>query len=273
MSERDNMDLTPEELRIQEDLRGLGEVRADAAFQAKLREQFTSGDIDTSSGTAPAAEVVPMPKRSTRWAWVAVPALAAVLAFVLLSGGGDPTWKMQDVRGTGTVTAEPFVIQADDREQVADFVEPGARLALSEGVELDIILDGVVVFGAVGPADFTLPEDDAEGPYVVTVHEGEFRTVTGPKFEGRELLLLTTEGRVEITGTSVAVFKNPDVTCVCVLEGTAKIGKDQDHLDTVPAGMRKVMFADGRDPMIVPIEPGHGASLKVFDDDNADVFK
>ncbi|MFT5234181.1 MAG: ferric-dicitrate binding protein FerR (iron transport regulator), partial [Candidatus Krumholzibacteriia bacterium] len=128
--------------------------------------------------------------------------------------------------------------------------------------------------GVVGPIDFTLPTEPHDEPYnyAVNVHRGEFRIKTGPDFAGRQITMTTSEGQVEIIGTTIAVFKNDDVTCVCVLEGTASIGKDDEHMDPVPAGMRKVMFADGRDPVIIPIEPAHEASLIDFEKITAHIF-
>lgn len=285
MSERENMDLTPEEERIRESLRGLGEVRADEAFRARLRAQFVSGGLAADSGTesptaadpaapAPAPRVVALPARRRRWPLILVPAIAAALTVIFL-GGGDPTWQLQDVQGTGSITINGQSADAGDRAAIAALVVPLARISVPEGVQIDLVLDGVMVVGVAGPADFTLPDapKDKDPVYAATVHEGDFRIKTGPEFPGCEALLLTTEGRVEITGTTVAVFKNADVTCVCVLEGTAQIGRDDTHLDPVSGGMRKVMFADGRDPMIMPIEPDHARALQEFEDRNAGTFR
>ncbi len=279
MSERDNMNLTPEERRLQESIRDLGEVRADDAFVAKLREQFVSGEIVGSAETTDAepATVSVLPTRTRRslrpWAMAALPAIAAVLIFVIF-GAQDPVWQLEDVRGTGTVTVNGRSVQATERAAVAALISPEARISVPEGVQLDVVLDGVLVVGVAGPADFTLPANPTEGPYVyqATIHDGEFRIKTGPKFAGREALLLTAEGRVEITGTTIAVYKNADLTCVCILEGTAMIGKDRDHLDAISAGMRKVMFADGREPLIIPIEPDHKDGLIEFEGYNDDTF-
>lgn len=273
MSERENMDLTPEQQRIQASLRGLGEVRADDAFRARLREQFVSGELAADSGAA--AEVVTLPRRRPRraWAMAALPAIAAVLVIIFL-GGRDVVWQLEDVRGTGIMSVNGHEVKADERSAVAGLIGSGARIAVPAGVEVDVVLGKILVMGVAGPADFTLPDSPQEEPYLyqATIHEGEFRVKTGPRFPGREVLLLTTEGRVEITGTTVAVFKDTDVTCVCVLEGTALIGKDSEHLDAVSAGMRKVMFGDGREPMIIPIEPGHRDGLLEFEEYNADTF-
>ena len=79
MNERDDMNLTPEERQIQDAIRGLGDVRADADFQARLRRDFISGDI------AAAGPAVPQSGKVARWSWFAAPALAAgwLLAFTL----------------------------------------------------------------------------------------------------------------------------------------------------------------------------------------------
>jgi len=287
MSERENRDLTPEELRMQESVRGLGEVRADDAFGEKLRQQFMSGEIaattettETEAGAeasepeAPRIVNLPEQSRRRRRLLAVLPAIAAVFAIIFFNSG-DPVWQLEEVRGTGTVTANNVTVDAADSEAVANLIAPEARISVPAGVQLDIVLDGVMVVGLAGPADFTLPANpqDKHFAYQATVYEGEFRVKTGPKFPGNEMLLLTTEGRVEITGTSIAVYKDAEVTCVCVLEGTAMIGKDRDHLDAIPAGMRKVMFADGSDPLIIPIEAGHKDNLIEFEGYNEDTFE
>jgi ferric-dicitrate binding protein FerR (iron transport regulator) len=283
MSERDNMDLTPEERQLQQSVRDLGEVRANDAFRAKLREQFVTGEFaetaETPTAETPAAETpkiveLPPQRRSRRRFLAVLPAMAAVLAIVIFSGD-DPEWKMADVRGIGTVTVNSQTVDVTDSDAVANLIVPSARISVPEGVQLDVVLDGVMVVGVAGPADFTLPDnpDGDEYAYAATVHRGEFRIKTGPKFPGSEVLILTSEGRIEITGTTIAVYKNDEVTCVCVLEGTALIGKDGDHMDAISAGMRKVMFADGSDPAIIPIEPGHKAGLIEFEGYNQDTFE
>ncbi len=277
MSERDNMNLTPEERQMQESVRDLGEVRADDAFRAKLRQQFVSGEIAEGETTAEAEapKIVEMPpqKRRRRGFLAVLPAMAAMLAIIFFNGG-DPEWEMKDVRGTGTVTVNEQTVDAADRDAVANLIVPQAHISVPEGVQLDIVLDGVLVVGVAGPAEFTLPDnpDGDDYAYQTTVHKGEFRIKTGPEFPGSQVLILTTEGRIEITGTTIAVYKNDEVTCVCVLEGTALIGKDGAHLDAIGAGMRKVMFVDGSEPAIIPIEPGHEHGLLEFEGYNEHTF-
>jgi len=277
MSERENMDLSPEELRIQASVRGLDEVRAEDAFREKLRQQFVSGDFEDSAEpnvSAASAEIVGSPRRKRRsWGFAIVPAIAAMLAIIFL-GGNEPGWELSALRGEGTLIINGVAVEASDFAAVARLIEPEARVVVPEGLEVDVLLDGVIVFGVVGPVDFTVPNEPAKAPYnyAVNVHHGEFRIKTGPDFEGRQMVMTTSDGQTEIVGTTIAIFKNADLTCVCILEGTASVGKDDDHMDAVPAGMRKVIFADGRDPLIIPIESGHETSLIAFKKVTAHIF-
>jgi hypothetical protein len=285
MSERDDRNLTPEEERqLGDSLRALGEVRADEAFRARLRGQFVAGTIPESESTGgPVASdaVVPpiraLPRRRSLprpWAMAALPAIAAALVLIFL-GGGEPHWRVLDVRGDGDVTVAGRAVSAADRGAVASAMDSGVRVTLPEGVELDLALGDVMVLGAAAATDFELPRAPSGSPvrYEVRVHRGDLMFKSGPDFPGREMMLSTTEGRIEITGTTVAVYKDDEVTCVCVLEGTARIGRDDSHMEPIPAGMRKVMFADGREPLIIPIEPGHRDGLLRFESRNEKTFK
>ncbi len=266
MSERNDMNLTPEERRLQEAIRGLGEVRADDGFRDRLRGQFISGNF---------GEVVPLGKKSNRrrlWG-TAISSMAAILAFLLLSSG-DPAWTLKSVSGTGSILVNGHSVDASDFEGLKALVEPGARFVVPATAELELRLGKVMVFGIIRDSDVTIPtnpEGDDTG-YTATVTVGELLVKTGPAFPGEELLILTSEGRIELTGTTIAVNKGDGFTCVCVLEGTARIGKDEADLEDVAAGYRKVMFADGSPSIIVDIEVGHEKDLTDFESRNEDAF-
>jgi ferric-dicitrate binding protein FerR (iron transport regulator) len=82
----------------------------------------------------------------------------------------------------------------------------------------------------------------------------------------------TAEGNTEITGTAVSVYKGNDFTCVCVLEGTARIGKDEAHMENVAGGLSKVMFSGDQPSIVHAIEPQHKEELLKFLDRNKGVF-
>ena len=266
MSERNDMTLTPEERRLQEAIRGLAEVRADDGFSERLRSQFISGNY---------GEVVPLEKKSNRrrlWG-AAISSLAAMIAFLLLFSG-DPSWTLKSVTGTGSIEVNGQSVDATDFEGLKDLVKPGARFVVPATAELELRLGKVMVFGIIRDSDVTIPAkpEGDETRFTATVTLGELLVKTGPAFPGEELLILTSEGRIELTGTTIAVNKGDGFTCVCVLAGTARIGKDKADLEDIPAGMRKVMFADGSPSIIVDIEIGHEKDLTDFETRNEDAF-
>jgi ferric-dicitrate binding protein FerR (iron transport regulator) len=279
MSERNDMNLTPEELRLQEAVRGLGEVRPDDAFRERLRAEFVSGEIENqenAEGEAPAEDnIVPLDRGGNRnRLWVAaIPVLAAILAFVFFMGG-DPGWELKSVTGTGTIAIDGQTVDAADFDAVADLIEPGARIVVPATAELELILGDVMVFGIIRDSDVTIPaaKSGDGATFTANVTHGELLVKTGPGFPGEHLLITTSEGRIELTGTTIAVNKGDGFTCVCVLEGTALIGKDQADLEEVGAGYRKVMFASDEPSMIVDIEPGHEKDLTDFEARNEEAF-
>ena len=94
----------------------------------------------------------------------------------------------------------------------------------------------------------------------------------GPGFPGHQLRVQTSEGYIEVTGTAVSVYKSKDFTCVCVLEGKARIGKDEARMENVAGGLSKVMFSGDRPSVVHAIEPQHKEELLEFLDRNKGVF-
>ena len=172
----------------------------------------------------------------------------------------------------------------NDMESLAAYIPMDCRQAMVRGKDLPDRTSGAALFADIsgftpltealvkelgprrGVEELTRQLNLVYGALIAEVHHGELRIKTGPGFRGAELQILTTEGRIEITGTVVSVYKGEGFTCVCVLEGTAKIGMDKADLEEIPAGMRKVMFADGRPPMVTEIQPQHEAGLMEFEE-------
>ena len=69
---------------------------------------------------------------------------------------------------------------------------------------------------------------------------------------------------IEVTGTVFSVVCDEGVTCVCVLEGKIRVGRDASDMEEVPAALRKVMFRDGRTPLIMESAPEHREGLEGF---------
>jgi ferric-dicitrate binding protein FerR (iron transport regulator) len=271
MTDERQTDRAEQERRIREAIRSADVVRADSAFRERLKLEFIDGTI-----TEPAVQPEkPRPRQLLRWWWILVPAAAAVLLFALFLPSPAPTWAVQAMHGEGRIEIDGRILQMDDPVLVAGALGAGGNVRLIEGGSIDLLLDDRLLLELDEGADVTLPVPPERGiraTLISEVRHGELRIKTGPGFPGTELHILTTESRTEIVGTIVSVYKGKGLTCVCVLEGTARIGADETRLEEIPQGMRKVMFGDGRPPMVTEIEPQHEAGLLEFEERYRDFF-
>ena len=65
-------------------------------------------------------------------------------------------------------------------------------------------------------------------------------------------------------GTIIAVYKGEGYTCVCVLEGTVRVGLDEADLEEIPHEMLKVMLGGAGQAFVTAIDLGHKAGLLTF---------
>lgn len=261
---------TREEERVREALRTLGDVPADDRFRQRLRYQFVSGAF---AEPQPAARRRPFVWRPV-WQ-VALVLVVAVAALFLFLDARGPAWRLSTVAGVGEIRVNGETVESQDVGRLAPLIRAGARIQVTESAELDVVAGDVLLLELASGADATLPEDPRRWfprPLHGVLHAGELRLQTGPAFPGRHLTVLTAEGRIEVTGTVISIYKGDTFTCVCVLEGSARIGKDDARMETVAAGLRKVMFSGDRPSEIIAIEPHHEADLLDFLERNAGVF-
>jgi ferric-dicitrate binding protein FerR (iron transport regulator) len=90
---------------------------------------------------------------------------------------------------------------------------------------------------------------------------GEIRIATGPDFRGARLTIATPEARVEVTGTTLAVIREPAGTCVCVMQGNVRVGAGSGAMERIEAGRRIYVFNDGRPPERAEMRPTEVAPL------------
>jgi ferric-dicitrate binding protein FerR (iron transport regulator) len=261
--------------RVQQAIRDLGPVHADPAFRSRLRLRFVTGGIAADGAAADRRGLFGRLR-----SWMLVPAAAAAAAGIwLLVVTAGPAWEFRHATGTGTIAVSAqegaeVEVGARDTARLAGLIRPGAHIRMPENSTLDLIAGNVLLFQIDAQAVLTVPGTPRKGEGMVSrLEAGELRIRTGPGFTGHRLSVRTTEGRTELSGTVVSVFKGGDFTCVCVLEGTARIGRSDATLEDVPAGMRKVMFADERPSMVVAIEPHHLEGLTAFVEQSRGVFE
>lgn len=267
MSDRSNRP-DPREERIREAVRELPHVHPDAAFRARLKDAFVSGEIASKASPgadgagdappAPGGKIVPMRRRWPGVFSLAIAATAAVLYFAT-----RPQPEEFTVMGGDAVAT----VQRGDREEPisaasAQTVAAGAAVTVATG-SLDLRWGNVVAL-RVNPGSVVLPDLREGQPMTFDVAQGEVVFLTGPGFPGRRLTVDTPEGRVEVVGTAFAVYRDDGGTCVCVLEGTASVGVDEADMEPVPPSKRKVIPADGSAPAILDIVPAHREGLVDF---------
>jgi ferric-dicitrate binding protein FerR (iron transport regulator) len=274
MSDREHNDLTPEEERARRAVRELPPVAADPAFRERLKADFVSGRLVEASdhpthpgdgtrhpGRAP-RRFGPTPRRAWR---VIVPVVAAVLAIFLFNRG--PALELADVTGTGTITVDGRGFESTDRSGLERAIRPGSRIELAEGVAIEVLYEDTAVYQIVSAAT-TLPGAPRRWlgrSSECRLERGELQVLTGSRFRGAGLRIETPEGRIDVTGTLLSVVRDDSGTCVCVHHGKAQVGIDENDLEEIGAGQRKVMFADGQAPIITPIAPPHAEHLTQFE--------
>jgi ferric-dicitrate binding protein FerR (iron transport regulator) len=189
------------------------------------------------------------------------------MLLVVLWQNQGPDWKVIGLNGVGTVAIDGQTMDPGDLSALEAALRSGTGIALEDGAELTLLSAGTLVVQAASGSRFSIPNPPGRwfGDAIRTrVDGGEVRFLTGPDFPGRRLEVATVEGRVEVTGTVISVLRDTGLTCVCVMSGTARVGMNDDDMDPIPAGMRKVMFGDGREPLIVDILPEHRQGLQPF---------
>jgi hypothetical protein len=199
---------------------------------------------------------------------VGLAAAAAAVALVWVSGRdaeGGPL-RITRLEGAGTVLADGGAIPLAELARGGESRLPaGGELHLADGA-LEAEWPGVLSLRVQGATDAVLPAPGtaADDPIEIEIRGGEILFVTGPDFPGRELLVRTPDGRVDVVGTAFAVWRDANGTCVCVIEGEPSVGVDAAHLEPVRPGTRKVMPADGSAGKILDIVPKHRDDLAAF---------
>ena len=261
MSDRDQRH--PDDERIAKGVRELPHAGADSAFQSRLRQAFVDGNIQPAAPEGQATRRAPRRSLVARWL---VPALAAAaVALVLINR--PPALRVIAVSGTGYVMVNGEPVSLADSSLIRSRVRSGIKIELPEDAVVDVLADGVMLIEAAPGTRMTLPRVPGhwfQRAVSCSLMAGEIRLKTGPAFHGATLRVHTPHGIAEVTGTMISVQCDANGTCVCVLEGTARVGVNDADLEAVAPEFRKVMHGDGRTE-IIPIAGVHRDGLVEFD--------
>jgi hypothetical protein len=252
MSGHDQEKLTPEQNLAQRAVRSLSEPKASPEFRHRLKEEFVSGRIP------PEIRPVPRRRRATLLT-VGVLAAAAVIIIGIFLGNQTPDWRLEGpLPSTLIVNGEE--VPVDDARQMDDMLQPGASIACEDTMGATIASPGHLYVQLTPCSEVILPETPRRWfgrTLEAEVMHGEVRFVTGESFEGAKLMVETPEVVIEVLGTTIAVIREDFGTCVCVLNGSVKMGPKDGPMEVVNEGRRRTIFNDGRAPFeeeILPME-------------------
>ncbi|MGH7726899.1 MAG: FecR domain-containing protein [Candidatus Eiseniibacteriota bacterium] len=239
-------------------IRGLSSPAADPGFRERLGQQFAEGDL-------PLAEQ-PRAARLRPWLAAAAVVLGVFATFLLFTEHG-PSWQVANRRAEGTVEVDGVVVPHSQLAERA--LRPGTRIRVLAAPDLELVLPGTVALQITPGTEMTLPglpRSLGRRGVVSEFVSGEARVTSGAGFAGARFRFRTPEAHVEVTGTTLAVIRDSVATCVCVFEGTVRMGLSPDALTPVAAGSRRSIYRDGRPPFTEEIRPMERMKLDMLRD-------
>ena len=232
---------------------------APAEFHARLRSQFVRDAIP-----APASRRWSRPIAAA--AALSTAAAAALLAVAILGSG--PAWELLTVTGSGVARIDGADVPLSVPDALARRLRAGAEVVLPADAQLDLRLPGIAVLQITGGTRMVVPARPHRWlarTITTSLESGELRLSTGPGFAGRRLTVVTPEMRVSIEGTTLAVLRDQDASCVCVFDGRVAM-TGGGATDTVHAGTRRSVFRTGGPPLLEPIRPMEAMKLGMLRD-------
>lgn len=248
--------------RARDAVRSLGAAPADPAYRARLREAFTTGAFEPVRG-----RVVPIAPPRRTWLRLMAPLAAAAALIAVLVLNQPPRWRLESATGQGVAVVDGRAVPMNHVEELARRVRPGARIQVPADGTLELMLPGQMLVQLTPGTEFIVP--DAPGRWFdrsarAELVTGEARLTTGAAFRGARLAIQTPEAEVQVTGTTLAVIVEPAGTCVCVLDGTVRMGPGPHDMLLVPSGGRRYVFRDGRRPELAEIRKVEAVELVIF---------
>lgn len=241
---------SPSRVHLVETIHRIPRVSAGEEFRTRLREEFVSGTFRHGRGSGSAA-------RPFVTTMLATAAAACVIALATAFLNTGPAWRVASVTGTGELRVDGRPVTLIALGSHAARLRPGATLEVPDSAQVDLELPGLALLQVVGGSKATVPGSPGRWfarTMAFSLERGEARGSTGPGFAGTRFIITTPEAQARIAGTTFAVIRNRDASCVCVLEGGVAMITGAST-DTVRAGFRRSVFRDGRPPLLEAILP------------------
>ncbi len=167
----------------------------------------------------------PVARPALRWA----SALAAAAAIAIVAGvlNAPARWVALPSGGTGSLVIDGVAVPVSQTAEITRRIRPVSRVRLECVRDLDLVSEGALAMQLSPGTEVVMPH--APGRWFgrssqASVEAGHLRITTGQRFHGAQLSIATPDAAIQITGTTLAVIAESSGTCVCVLEGVAKVG-------------------------------------------------
>lgn len=261
-------DRSPEAERARLAVASLETPPADRAFRSALKASFANGAIEATAEQRPRTVAT---RRVSWWrppvlTWAAAPLAMAALAIALVLGDRGPRWEVVAASGTGIAIVDDRPVPMNHLDDLRLRVHAGSRIRVPEDGTLEIASRGNLALHVAPGTDMTVPGSPGrwfQRAVRGAIRSGEMRITSGSRFHGASLTIASPETQVLVTGTTLAVIREPQGTCVCVLEGTVRVGNEGAMVE-VPRGERRFVFNDGRPPETAAIRETEIAPLGAF---------
>lgn len=250
MSDREREEAAREQLAVREAVAARAHERPAPAFRARLKQEFTTGRFGAPRVPAPR----PWFMRPT---WL-VPVAAGVIALTGWWTNRGPDWRVVGASGEGRVVVGSTSFELIERDAISAAIRRGGVVRTEGAVTLDLVAPGMMAV-AMGPGS-SVKLSAAPGRWWsrsahAHVDSGNTYFSTGRAFRGAHLAVRTPEVEVDAVGTSFAVLRGADGSCVCVMEGHVHVtNRAGGGPEDVPEGMRRLVGADGSDQTLPILE-------------------
>jgi len=254
----------PDEPRLQVAVSRLADPEARDAFASRLKREFVAGTLQPAGRRAAPGPV--WRRRLALPGLVAAAAVAALLALFVLDQG--PRWQVMSPAPAGELLVGETRMPLTDVAAIEAQLRPGVRVAWEDTTAVTLLAQDQLAIQLSPESALRLPA--TPGRWLrrnlqAHVLSGEVRFTSAPAFRGAQLLITTDTARIEMTGTTIAVIETAEMTCVCVYEGSARIGPLEGALERVPPGKRKIIYRDGRQ-VLQDIFPMERMKLQMLDE-------
>jgi len=208
--------------------------------------------------------IVPLnARRSNRWGPIAF-AAAIVLMLVGYGAQSPHPWRVMEI-----VDPQNRLASRNDLA-VGAAVGSGMLESPNDG-EIELGLGGMLHMRLSPGTRIMLPDAPRRwnpSPMTVEVQAGELFCTTAGQHLPTTLDVFTDNLTARVTGTTFSVWRNPEGTCVCLLEGSVMVMPKDDASEamTVPEGNKMVLFDDGRPHLVEPITDMERAKLQMLHD-------